>query len=307
VVTARWLASCLLVVLAWTACAPALRRTQGPGGAAVDLAALWVGPEDLAARDLFLGPGGPGGAPPTDAPFTVEALDRTGYSRGYDLRDASGRRWDVKVGPEAQPEVVVSRILWAIGYHQPPTYYVADWRAAGVPTAPARFRPNMDTDGEWAWAENPFVGTQPYRGLVVANVLLNNWDFKTSNNRIYEPARGEPRRYVVQDLGASLGRTRWFPYGTRNDLAGFEAQGFVTGQRDDGTVRFDYHGRHRELLRGLRVEDVVWTCRLLSRLTGQQWDDAFRAAGYDEATRRRYIAKVTGKVADGLALAGGRE
>ena len=29
---------------------------------------------------------------------------------------------------KAQPEVVVSRLLWAAGYHQPPTYYVAHFQ-----------------------------------------------------------------------------------------------------------------------------------------------------------------------------------
>ena len=160
----------------------------------------------------------------------------------------------------------------------------------------------MQTDGEWAWAANPFVGSVPYRGLVVANLLLNNWDFKTSNNRIYVGRDG--RRYVVQDLGASLGRTKFFPHGTRNDPEGFDDQGFVTGVEADGTVRFDYHGRHRELIRDIRVDDVLWTCRLFAQLSDRQWDDAFRAAAYDAGVRQRYIAKIKQKVASALALAG---
>jgi hypothetical protein len=51
----------------------------------------------------------------------------------------------------------------------------------------------------------------------VANLVLNNWDFGPDQNRIYEMKKdakdaepGEPRiRYVVQDVGASLGKTRW--------------------------------------------------------------------------------------------------
>ena len=298
------LAAVVVLAAITAACAPTLRQSADAALAPDALDALWIEPVDLAERDLFYGPGGRDGQPPVQQPFTIVALDRTGYSRGYDLADAEGRRWDVKVGPEVQPEIVVSRLLWAVGYHQPPTYYVTDWRAAGVATAPARFRPDMENDGEWAWAQNPFVGTAPYRGLVVANLLLNNWDFKTSNNRIY--VGGEGRRYVVQDLGASLGRTRFFPFGTRNDLEGFEAQGFVTGVDDDGTVTFDYHGRHRELVRGLRAEDVLWTCELFARLSDRQWDDAFRAAAYEAPVRQRYIAKIKQKLASGLALAGRR-
>ena len=40
---------------------------------------------------------------------------------GYDVRDTNGMVWSVKLGPEAQPEVVASHLLWSIGFHQPPT------------------------------------------------------------------------------------------------------------------------------------------------------------------------------------------
>ena len=39
--------------------------------------------------------------------------------------------------------------------------------------------------------------------------MLNNWDWKTSNNKIYEIRRRGTvvGVYVVRDLGASLGKT----------------------------------------------------------------------------------------------------
>jgi hypothetical protein len=40
----------------------------------------------------------------------------------------------------------------------------------------------------------------------------------------------------------------------------------------------------------------------MARLSDEQWDDAFRAAGYDDAQRTRYIAKIKTKVAQGLAV-----
>ena len=39
------------------------------------------------------------------------------------------RKWSAKFPPEAPTEVVASRILWGIGYHQPPIYYVGEWNA----------------------------------------------------------------------------------------------------------------------------------------------------------------------------------
>jgi hypothetical protein len=77
------------------------------------------------------------------------------------------------------------------------------------------------------------VGSRSFGGLVVVNLMLNSWDWKTSNNKIYQlekPVNGVQRWYVVRDLGASLGTTtypgilkwfrlRGFGQGTRNDLA----------------------------------------------------------------------------------------
>jgi hypothetical protein len=217
----------------------------------------------------------------------------------------------------------MSRILWALGYHQPPTYYIAKWTMTGGPAGveqPARFRPRLPgwkLEGDWDWYENDFIETQPFQGLIVANVLLNNWDWKTSNNKIYAigGADGAPARriFVVQDLGASLGRTAyprvlgWFPtqyvkQGSRNNLEDFEAQGFI--KRIDGDqVEFDYRGIHKSLLDLVTPQDVVWTARLMSRVTDAQWGDVFRAAGYDQDQAARYIAKIKSKVAEGLRLA----
>jgi hypothetical protein len=159
---------------------------------------------------------------------------------------------------------------------------------------------------DWAWHRNPFVGTQPFRGLIVLNMmLLNNWDMKTTNNKIYDltkPDQGTQRWYIVRDLGASLGRHRWFPWGTRNDVEGFERQQFIKGV-EQGRVTFHYPGRHGELLRDITVADVTWACDLLSRLTPQQLDDAFRAAAYPATVRTRFVSRLRAKVQEGLALA----
>lgn len=291
------------------ACAPAMRPTIAQPLTTAQLAQLWVEPGDVAARDVLHGPGGRGGAPDPDTVYRVTDADTTGYSRGYDVEDAAGNDWKVKLGAEVQPEIVASRLLWAIGFHQPPTYFVANLRIEGGDPADAgraaRFRAEAGykTDGEWSWHENPYVGTQPFKGLLVANLILNNWDLKASNNRVYLLKEGAPepgRRYVVQDLGASLGRTRW-PVGNRNDVADFESQRLID-RVERRLIRFDYHGRHRELFKDITAADVAWTCSLLARLSDTQWTDIFRAASYPEATAARYIAKLKSKVREGLAL-----
>jgi hypothetical protein len=78
-------------------------------------------------RDLFRGPvDGP--VPTVDATYTVLEKDDTGFSPGFELKDANGTLWNAKIGPEAKREVVASRFVWAMGYHQLPTYYVPRWR-----------------------------------------------------------------------------------------------------------------------------------------------------------------------------------
>jgi hypothetical protein len=234
----------------------------------------------------------------------------------------NGMEWSVKLGPEAHTEVAVSRILWALGYHQPPTYYLSSWTMTGTqagPQGPARFRPKLPDRkvvGEWSWYENDFINTQPFKGLVVVNVMLNNWDWKTSNNKIYDVGdEGEAidRVYVVQDLGASLGKTSypkllaWLPMrglgqGSRNDLEDFEAQGFI--KRVDGErIDFFYRGIHHSLIEQLTTRDVVWAAERMSRLSDKQWHDAFRAAGYPDDHARRYVAKIQSKIAEALQLA----
>ena len=309
------------LVLGVGGCARRLQRAQVLPGPAPSIAELWQEPADLEQRDLFHGAGGAGLAP-KDTVFQFVARDTSGWSPGFDVKDANGVEWSVKLGPEAQSEVVTSRVLWAIGFHQPPTYYVERWSLMGAETGPqpaGRFRPELPSRlvvGEWSWYENPFVDSQPYRGLVVANLLLNSWDWKTSNNKIYElsePVRGVKRWFVVRDLGASLGRTtyprllkwfrlRGFGQGTRNDLPGFEEQGFIRSIDDRSRITFDYRGIYRDVTNSVTPADVRWACHLLSRLSERQWREAFRAAQYDEPHATRYIGKIKQKIAQGLAL-----
>jgi len=307
----------VVCLVATTAVAPSCARPvlkspgEGPrASASAPLEELWQSPKDLGSRNLFWGPGQQSRVPPTAVEYKVVRRDETGYSAGYDVEGPDGRRWDVKLGREVQPEIVLSRILWALGYHQPETYYVTDWKLTGEwkdEGTPARFRLQSDheTEGEWAWRENPFQTVQPFQGLVAINVLLGNWDFKTSNNRIYRRLDGQvpQRRYVVQDLGASLGKPRVFPIpvGSRNEIDDFEETKLVRSTRDQKVV-LDYHGLRADILEEMEVADVIWGCALLNRLTDAQLSDAFRAAGYDDATTRRFIAKIRAKIAEGLAL-----
>jgi hypothetical protein len=283
------------------------------------LTELWNEPQDLERRNLLWGSAQPAQAPSKDVEYEVRKRDTSGYSGGYDVVGPDGREWDIKVGKEAQTEVVLSRILWALGYHQPAAYYVTGWKLAGMwddEGEQARFRLDSDheTEGEWAWLDNPFSNTRAFRALIAVNLLLSNWDFKTSNNRIYvtKGPDGPVRRYVVQDLGAAFGKPRLarsnkllalFPgkVGTRNDIDDFEETKLIRSIKGS-EVTLDYRGAAGEILETMSVADVIWACELMNRLHDGQLDDAFEAAGYDQPTRARFVTKIRAKLREGLAL-----
>src|SRR5258706_238628 len=70
-------------------------------------AVLWREPADIAARDLFLGPGGEEMRP--DLTHVVSLRDDAkGHTTKYRVRDGSGNEWVAKLGNEAQPETAAS-------------------------------------------------------------------------------------------------------------------------------------------------------------------------------------------------------
>ena len=297
---------------AFGSCSSTPLRSTLPGQlTAQQLAELWTQPGS--ARDLFHGVGGAGLAPDPSARYTVIEIKRSGFSRGYTVKDQADREWSVKFPPEAGTEVAASRLLWGVGYHQPPIYYLASWNADKAtspnPQLPARMREKepklhgLDAKDEWSYYQNPFVGTRELNGLLVLQAMLGNSDLKAAQNAVYElddPLEGARRWYVARDLGQTFGRTGVLD-APRGDPAVFEQTPFITGVAD-GKVRFDYRGRHRALFQNLTPSDVRWICTRLERLTDRQWQDAFRAGGFAPPAADRFIRRMKQKINEGLAL-----
>ena len=119
---------------------------------------------------------------------------------------------------------------------------------------------------------------------------------------------------LFRSLGASLGkftyptflkifRLRGFGQGTRNDLPGFEQQGFIE-RVDETEVRFDYRGIYRDVIATVTPAQLRWACERLAKLSDRQWTDAFRSARYTDEQTRRYTHKIKEKIAQGLQLTG---
>lgn len=295
-------------------CHPPVRSTLPGPPSRAQLAELWNAP--TTPRELYWGVGGKPMAPDPAATYTVIEIKRTGFSSGYTVVGPDSREWSVKFPPEAPTEVVASRILWGIGYHQPPIYYVQKWNADKAtgpnPQLPARFReksPNLfggiDDKGPWSYYENPFVGTRELKGLLVLQAMLGNSDLKDDNNATYElkkPVEGARKWYVARDLGHTFGRTGVLD-APRGDVEVFENTPFITGVVN-GRVTFDWRGRHDALFADITPADVRWICGRLQQLRDQQWHDAFRAGGYPQEDAERFIRRLKQKIAEGLALRG---
>jgi hypothetical protein len=287
---------------------------------------LWINPGNISQRNLTYGPGAANLMPAP--PFVFIEEDKGGESPKFDVRDARGIQWSVKLGPEAQAETVATRLLWAVGYFAEEAYYLPQAHIQNLPrlsrgrdyvtadnlVVGARFEPRrtkVQRGSNWDWNDNPFRGTRQLSGLKVLMILLNNYDARKANNRIlYSRINGRRvARYYVTDLGATLGRSGGLGgKRSKNNLQDFLSTKFVMGV-DDGAVEFDYDTRPTKLghlsivhypyyrgevkkeqaMRGIPVAHARWIGSLLSQIKEQQLRDAFRAADYSADTAEAYV------------------
>ena len=263
---------------------------------------LWQQPGDISSRDLLLGPGGEEMKPDLSK-VTFIREEKGGYSTKYRVRDGAGREWVVKVGKEAQPETAATRLVWAVGYVTEVTYLVPTVTIEGKGTFQnARFeaRPaHAKRLTEWKWTDNPFLGSRELQGLKIMMVLLDNWDLKDSNNKIVmvrDEQSGENQlRYIVSDLGATLGKTGWLATRSRNEPSDFANAKFVDDVKGN-FIDLHYSGKRKELVHGITLAHARWIGDLLSRLSDQQIGDAFRSANYSPEDVQLLTSAVRGRI-----------
>jgi hypothetical protein len=286
------------------------KAARAAEAAASDPAVMWQDPGDIASRDLFDGPGGPEHTPHGVVRFEKEDMD--GTNPKFVVKDKDGVKWKVKLGIEARPETVASRFLWAVGYYANEDYFVSDLHVEGMPAhlhrgqnmvAPDGSVPNVRLKredekklGTWSWRDDPFSGTREINGLRTLMAVLNNWDLKDENNAIY--AIGGKRVFTISDIGASFGcPDRCIPKDkSKGNLDEYGRSQFIRKVTPD-TVSFEtpaapavpYVFSMKEYVTRVRLEwigrdiprvDARWMGSLLARLSPQQIQDAFRAAGY---------------------------
>jgi hypothetical protein len=283
------------------------REAEGSTSAAV----LWRDPGDIASRNLFFGSGGKAHEP--HGVFVFKEEDRAGSQPKFDVVDEDGVRWRVKMGVEAKPETVASRLVWAVGYFANEDYFMPvlhvdkmqrlhrgqNLVSEGGNVYNVRLKRHSKDEkkvGSWSWAKNPFTNTREWYGLRVLMAVINNWDLKDINNAVYsthsEPAE---QRYVVSDLGASFGPTG-FDLASKGKVSAYckskliksvggEFVDFAVPSGPPVTYVFNFPemGLRLSLLwlgHHIPRSDARWMGSLLGRLSSEQIHDAFRAGGY---------------------------
>ncbi|MGC2208498.1 MAG: hypothetical protein WA532_00180 [Candidatus Korobacteraceae bacterium] len=293
---------------------------------------LWKVPDNIAAKNLFWGQGGERQPKP---PFVFIREDRNGTSPKCDVRDATGEKWRVKLGAESRPEVVASRLLWAVGYFANDDYVLPEAHISGLKMKrksdkmhgtqvfDARFARKPDGEkkiGIWKWSDNPFVGTRAFNGLRVMMAVMNNWDLKDSNNAVYADRKNGTQIFLASDIGATFGANRYgfSEYHAKGNLDSYEGSKFITHvsatEVDFGTPSPPLNplamaagfgeimyaaGMPLEWIgKHIPIEDARWIGSMLGQLSHQQLEDAFRAGNFQADEADAYVKVLEDRIAE---------
>jgi hypothetical protein len=291
---------------------------------------IWSDPGDIKSKDLLNGPGGEKHRPQLPVKFLKE--DKHGQNSKFEVEDSNGTKWKAKLGIEAQPEIVATRLLWSIGYFTNENYFVANLEVKELPAhlhrgqghvispghvdgARLQRHPGGEKAANWNWRHNPFVGTREFNGLRVMMALLSNWDLKDENNAIFKDKDGQ-QQYLVTDVGTAFGAsgTRFTEAGSKNNPKAYQESKFIA-KVTLTYVDFDFprrppwihifdppHYFHQVRMRwiGHRVPraDAKWVGSLLAQLSADQINDAFRSGGYPPEQVAAFTKIVQSRIAE---------
>ena len=280
---------------------------------------LWVEPDH--ARSL-LGQSAASSSRPIRRRRTRSSRSSAAASAGATRSTArASGEWSAKFPPEAPTEVVASRILWAVGYHQPPIYYLGqvDWRrrrrrrirscrrafARRDPAINGRVR--IERQGQLVVLPKSVRRHAPAEGAARAAGDARQLRPEGRQQRALRAERDRSRAHASgtspRDLGHTFGRTGVLD-APRGDVEVFEKTPFISGMVN-GRVQFDWRGRHDALFDDITPADVRWICE---RLAAPDRQAVAGRASAPAGTRRvdadRFIRRLKQKIAEGLALKG---
>ena len=292
---------------------------------------LWTEPKAIGSLDLYAGQGGEKHAP--KPPFTFVQEDKNGTNPKFDVTDADRKKWRVKLGDESRPEVVASRLLWAMGYFANDDYVLPAATVAGLKmkrgaelvkgqtVENARFARKPGGQKKiaiWEWRTNPFVGQREFNGLRVMMAVLNNWDLKDVNNAVYSDTHTGHQLFLVSDVGATFGSNglEFSKSNAKGNVETYKGSKFITKVKADsvsfgtpsapkavllasfGTSGLSYMMRKNLEWIGhdIPIQDARWMGSLLAQLSHQQLIDAFRAGNFSTAATTEYVSTLESRI-----------
>jgi hypothetical protein len=294
---------------------------------------IWRDPGDVASLNLLYGAGGKAHAPDPNGKFTFVKEVAQGTSPKFDVTDDQGVHWKVKLGQETQSETAATRLLWAAGYFVDEDYYLAEFKVTSMPKLHRggkfvsadgtvhrarleRKSKEMENLGTWDWFANPLQGKRELNGLRALMSLVNDWDLSATNNSIYEIS--DERRFVVSDLGASLGNTGNNFTRSKSSPKDYARSKFIKRSTSE-FVDFVMHSRPfflsvfnfpnyrartrmEKITKHIPRDDAKWLGQRLSQLSEEQVSDCFRAPGYTPDEITIYTQAVRKRIAELNAL-----
>jgi hypothetical protein len=285
-------------------------RASDAASTRVPSAALWRDRGNIESLNNLYGAGGKEHQPA--GKFTFVKEDKQGTAPKFEIVDAQGVHWKVKLGEETKSETAAARLVWAAGYFTDEDYYLPELRIEKMPKLDRghqfisadgvvrgvrleRKVKGQKKSGNWSWFHNPFTGTRELSGLKIMMALINNWDLKEINNAIYDEA-GEGPRYIVSDLGASFGKTGNSLTRSKSNPDDYSGTHFiqkVTAEHVDffltsrpfvlsvfNAPNYAKRTHMQDIVKEIPLADAKWLGKLLEPLSDEQLRDCFRAAGY---------------------------
>jgi hypothetical protein len=251
--------------------------------------------------------------------FEPDDKDRMATSPKAKLRDAKGVKWTAKFGSEAHSDTVAPRLAWALGFGTVEGYYVGAGRIEGIDASTklgrekrvilpdgtlrggARFKrhdKSFDTipdakgnDLTWDEAKNPGVPPEQLSGLLIFDVMVNNWDAQPKNCKVYRYAgpNGPELWYISADLGAS------FASRPKNKfvLADYMKEPNFIKRVTEDTVEFNFTDvvpAQARIHQRVPLAHARWFRKQVSKLTDDEIQAAFDAAFATDGLNKAYAS-----------------
>jgi len=272
---------------AWSCAAPLAAhrpdRDKSTSRAEDVRAVIWRDPGPMASLNLLYGAGGKGHAPNPRGTFSFLREDPQATSPKFEVVDAQGVEWKVKLGEETRSETSAARFLWAAGYFVDEDYYLTELRVTGLPklrrgeefVSPGgtirgarleRKLKDVDKRGTWDWFDNPFAGKQTLKST--------------------------PREYADSTFVEKV---------TPDDVdLVLHSRPFFLTAID--VPNYQMRTRIEAITRKIPRADARWLGRRLSLLSDTQIGDGFRAGGYTADEFAVYARALRKRIAELKAL-----